>query len=158
MGQSKTSTTGQQQYSKYQYPTMTSAAGATGAADTEEGRRTTWRAVSHWKCLQVARPCTNKLQCKWKRLRVNMLVGAHLSSTDTKSRDGCWRKAVWTCCLVTQKLHGFSKEPLALWEMFAVMKTADLTSNVKHEVKPEEKTGGRGKSKWTEYIKNEGRL
>lgn len=34
MGQSRTSTTGQQQYSKYQYPTTTSAAGATGGLQT----------------------------------------------------------------------------------------------------------------------------
>ncbi len=60
-----------------------------GAADTEEGRRTTWRAVSHWKRLQVTRPCTNTLQCKLKHLHVNMLVGAHVLSTDTKSQDGC---------------------------------------------------------------------
>lgn len=59
-GSEQTSTTGQQQYSKYQYPTMTRAAGATGAADTEEGRRTTWRAVSHWKRLQVTRRHTPK--------------------------------------------------------------------------------------------------
>lgn len=98
-GSEHTSTTGQQQYSKYQYPTMTRAAGATGAADTEEGRRTTWRAVSHWKRRQVTSPCTYMLQCKLKHLHVNMLVGAHVSSTDTKSQDGCWRKAVWSCLL-----------------------------------------------------------
>lgn len=55
-GSEHTSTTGQQKYSKYQYPTMTSAAGATEAADTEEGRIMKWRAVSHRKCLQVTRP------------------------------------------------------------------------------------------------------
>lgn len=91
-GSEHTSTTGQQQYSKYQYPTMASAAGATGAADTEEGRRTTWRAVSHRKRLQVTRPCTNTSQCKLKHLHVNVLVGARVSSTDTESQDGCWKK------------------------------------------------------------------
>lgn len=88
-GSEQTSTTGQQQYSKYQYPTTTRAAGATLAADTEEGRRTTWRAVSHWKRPQVTRSCTNMLGCKLKHLHVNMLVGAPVSSTDTKSQDGC---------------------------------------------------------------------
>lgn len=49
-GSEQTSTTGQQQYSKCQYLAMIRAAGATGAADTEEGRRTiTWKAVSHQK-------------------------------------------------------------------------------------------------------------
>lgn len=85
-GSEQTSTTGQQQYSKCQYLAMIRAAGATGAADTEEGRRTTtWRAVSHWKCLQVTWPCTNMLQCNLKHLHYNMIAGAHVSSTDTKS-------------------------------------------------------------------------
>lgn len=57
-GSEQTSTTGQQQYSKYQYPTMTGAAGAARAVDTEEGRGTTRRAVSQRKRLQrrAARP------------------------------------------------------------------------------------------------------
>lgn len=71
-GSEQTSTTGQQQYSKYQYPTMTGAVGATGAADTEESR--TCRAVSHRKRLQVTRPCTNMLQCKLMHLHVSEII------------------------------------------------------------------------------------
>lgn len=112
MGQSRQAPQDNNSIQKYQYPTMTRAAGATGAADTEEGRRTTRRAVSHWKRLQVTRPCTNMSQCKLTYLHVNMLVGAHVSLTDTKSQHGCWRKAVWTCLAATQSLHSSNNEPL----------------------------------------------
>lgn len=73
---------------------MTRATGAAGAADTEEGRRTTWRVVSHRKHRQVAKPRSNMLQCKLKTLQVNMLAGTRVSLTDTKNQYGCG-KAVW---------------------------------------------------------------
>lgn len=128
-GSEQTSTTGQQQYPKCQYLAMIGAAGATGAAETEEGRRTTtWTAVSHWKSLQVTWTCTNMLQRYVNHLHVNAFVGAQVLSTDAKS----WIEAEEKQYGPTSSLHRTSsaltltalniKEPLNICLLFAVTK------------------------------------